>query len=91
MAASGEPVRAIFLDAFCVEIQRVFPDRESALDRNPGLPLFDFGIEKLFDATAIDADQMIVVVTLVHSNTALPDSKWWRVSNPACSNCVNTR
>ena len=41
------------------------PDRESAFDRDPGLPLLDFRIEKLLDSPAVDAYEVIVVVALV--------------------------
>ncbi len=59
--------------------------------RDLGLALLDFRVVELLDAPALHAHQVIVVLPSFSSNTALPDSKWWRIEDPACSNWVSTR
>src|SRR5574343_1106845 len=58
-------VRAGVLGALGVEIERVVLDGETAFGGYGVLALLDFRVVKLLDATAIDADQMIVVLAAV--------------------------
>ena len=54
-------VRAVRLVAFGVEVERVLLDDETAFARNALLAAFDFLVVELFDVSALDADQVIVV------------------------------
>ena len=58
-------IRAARLHAFGVQIERVLADLEAALPRDGVLPLFDPGVVELLDATALQADEMVVMVALV--------------------------
>ena len=55
------PVRATRLDAIGVKMQRMIADRETAILRDAALTPFDFRVIELFDATALHADEMIVM------------------------------
>jgi hypothetical protein len=48
-----------------VEDQRVIMDIEAKTPRNGGLPVFDATIHELFDAPAVDADDMIMMRALI--------------------------
>src|SRR5450432_1122124 len=58
-------IRARRLHAFRVQIQRMLADLEAAIAGDLGLPLFDLRVEKLLDASALHADEMVVVAALV--------------------------
>ena len=56
-------VRAVFLDALDVEVECVGLHGEAAILRDFLLPAFDFFVNELFNAPAIDAYQMVMVMT----------------------------
>src|SRR6185436_20464000 len=65
-AASGfVPVRAVGLDAVGIQLQRVLMDRKAAVLGDFHLAAFDFAIVEFVHATALDADQVIVMAALV--------------------------
>ena len=65
MATARLAMGAVGLNAFGVQVQRVLGDREAALLGDLELPLLDFSIEKLFDTTALQANQVVVVPALI--------------------------
>src|ERR1700746_823579 len=58
-------VWAVRLNALGVQVEGVLGDREAAFLRDLELALLDLGIEEFLDATALQANQMIVVPALV--------------------------
>ena len=58
-------MRAIVLDALGVEVQGVILNGEAALLGNRILALFNFRIVKLLDSSALDANQMVVVLAVI--------------------------
>ena len=58
-------MRAVGLGAARVEIERVFLDFEAALAGDGVLALLDFRIVEFLDASAVDADQVVVVLAAV--------------------------
>jgi hypothetical protein len=59
--ASVLAMRAVFLRARTVQRERMLLEPEAALLRDGLLAIFDFGVEKLLDETAVDAHEMVVV------------------------------
>ena len=55
-------MRAGRFGAINIQMQGVVLDGEPAFSCDISLAAFDFFIEKLFDMTALDADQMIVMI-----------------------------
>ena len=55
-------MRALRFAAFCVEVECVFLDDKPPVFRYFLLAPFDLFVKKLFDSTAIDAHQMVVVL-----------------------------
>ena len=55
------------------------------------LQRLDVVVAEFIHASALQADQVVMVRPLMSSNTALPLSKVWRSSRPAASSCDSTR
>ncbi len=72
LASARLSVRALRAVAVAVELQRMFVDREPALARDRDLPLLDLGVEEFLDVAALQADEVIVVATLVQFEDRLP-------------------
>ena len=62
---------AVGLLAIHVEVEGVFLDLETPLGGDFILPPFDFGVVELFDPTALQADQVVVVLALVQFENRL--------------------
>ncbi len=62
---AGPVVRAIGLGAVRVQVQRMLANREATFLGHAHLALFDFGVVELFDASALDAHEVVVVRALV--------------------------
>ena len=58
-------MNAVFLLTIAIKRQGVILQGKSALGGRNLLPPFDFGIEKLFDATTLKAYQVIVMLALI--------------------------
>jgi len=58
-------MRAILPQTIRVQIERVILDGEPTLPGDALLALFDLGVKELFHPTALQADQMVVVLALV--------------------------
>lgn len=58
-------VRAAVLGALGVEVERVVLDGEAAFAGNEVLPALNFRVVEFLDATAINADQMVMVLAAV--------------------------
>src|SRR5260370_24985643 len=71
MLSARFPVRALDLHAFGVQIKRVLADLKSAIAGDLGLALFDLGIEEFLDAAALQADQVVVLPTLIELENRL--------------------
>ena len=56
-------VRAVFLDTFDVEVKCVSVHGETTILRDFLLPAFDFLVNELLYAPAVDAYQMVMVMT----------------------------
>src|SRR5262249_30194622 len=64
-------VRAIFLRARAVQRKRMLVKLEAAFLRDRLLAPFDFGIEELFDAAAVDAHEVIVMRAFIEFEDGL--------------------
>lgn len=64
-------MRAIVLDALGVEVQGVILNGEAALLGNRILALFNFRIVKLLNSSALDANQMVVVLAVIDLENCL--------------------
>lgn len=58
-------MRAIRFGAVGVQGQRVFLELEATRLGHALLPRFNLGVVKLFDVTAIQADQVVVVLAFI--------------------------
>src|SRR6266850_5269502 len=65
LALRARLVRAIRLGTVGVQLQRMLANHTAALRGYPDLALLDFGVIKLFDASALHAHEMIVMAALV--------------------------
>lgn len=59
------PAGTVRLRAIDVQMQRVFANFESAFGGDRGLPPFNGLVEELLDATALQADEVVMVAALI--------------------------
>jgi hypothetical protein len=91
LSGSGLRCGQSVLVALGVEVEGVFADREAAL---AATLFWRFSIAASKNSSTrphSTQTRWSWCFPALSSKIALPDSKWWRCSRPACSNCVNTR
>src|SRR5574338_1082227 len=64
-------IRTVRAHAVRIQVKRVFLDRETALFGDALLSLLDLGVVELLDISALQADEVVVVIALVELENRL--------------------